>query len=81
MYNFKSIENTPFAIIKQEEENGNKYFIVIGNHLVSEEMNSEEECIKKINEKDWDLLLNTMLAMSLNVYKQESNKEEENGNH
>lgn len=74
----KIIENTPFTILTNE--NG-KSMIAIGNQIVSEEKETEEECIKMIENRDWELILNASLAFNNLVKKYEDeNKNETNSN-
>lgn len=50
------IENTPFTIITDDEEN--KSFIVLGNNRVSNELfDSIEEAESYVNDKPWELIL------------------------
>lgn len=46
------IENTPFTMVEID----NKYFAVIGEYKVTEEYNTKQELLNKINEKDWGLI-------------------------
>lgn len=58
-----------FSIIKYEE----KYGITLGDHLVLKGLETEEECEKKIEERDWTLLLNSSLMFNKITKKLEKN--------
>lgn len=56
---YRTVENTPFAIVKQ----GDKWRIVMGLHIVSiMEFDEQEDAIKYINKKEWELLFNACAA-------------------
>lgn len=56
---YRTVENTPFAIVLHE----GKWRIVMGLHIVSiVEFETEDEAIKYINKKEWELLFNACAA-------------------
>jgi hypothetical protein len=56
---YRTVENTPFAIVLQD----NKWRIVMGLHIVSiMEFDTQDEAIKYINKKEWELLFNACAA-------------------
>lgn len=72
------IYSTPFSVLTKE--NG-KSMIAIGNQIISEEKETEEECIKMIENRDWELILNASFAFNnlVKEYKNE-NKNKKNSN-
>ncbi len=71
-----SVENTPFTIIQDHED---KYAITIANNVVSKPQESKEDCIKLIENRDWELLTNSICALVhivQNVDEYESKNEE-----
>ena len=59
------IPDSPFKHVKQDA----KEFIVLGNHIVHE--CNLLEALKLVKNKDWDIIVNTMLII-LNKLVQES---------
>jgi hypothetical protein len=56
---YRTVENTPFAIVLQND----KWRIVMGLHIVSiMEFDTQEQAIKYINKKEWELLFNACAA-------------------
>ena len=54
-----TVENTPFKVVKNE----NKWIIVMREYKVStQEFNSVEEAEEYIHEKNWELILNSVMA-------------------
>lgn len=54
----EQINGTPFTLITTEEGS----FLSIGKYKVTETQ-TEAECLLQIEEKDWNLLLNTVTAI------------------
>ena len=69
LFKIHEIKETPFNIIEMED----KYKIVIGNEIVSEEYNNLEEAKKEIDEKPWWLLVATsyIIGQKINKFKNE----------
>jgi hypothetical protein len=55
------IANTPFVAIKTDEGG---WFLTMGKYRVSEEYETEEEVIKLVKTKDWELLMNIMTVVT-----------------
>ncbi len=55
-----SVENTPFTIIQDHE---GKFAITIANNVVSKPHESQEDCMKLIENRDWKLLCNSICAL------------------
>jgi hypothetical protein len=56
---YRTVENTPFAIVLHE----GKWRIVMGLHIVSVcEFDTQDDAIKYINKKEWELLFNACAA-------------------
>ncbi len=55
-----SVENTPFTIIQDHE---GKFAITIANNVVSIPQESQEDCMKLIENRDWELISNTICAL------------------
>lgn len=56
---YRTVENTPFAIVLQND----KWRIVMGLHIVSiMEFDTQDDAIKYINKKEWELLFNACAA-------------------
>ncbi len=75
------IENTPFSIIQDFE---GKYAITIANNIVSKPKETQEDCMKLIENRDWELISNTICALVHIVQKvdeyETKNEESANGN-
>lgn len=56
-------EKEIFAIVKTHDEDENNCFIAIGRYRLSDKM-TQEECERKIDEKDWDLMASVFLMIS-----------------
>lgn len=52
------IDGTPFNVIQRE----GKHFVSFGKYRITEELDTHEECIKIIEEKNWFFLLNVINA-------------------
>ncbi|AXH74824.1 MAG: hypothetical protein [Microviridae sp.] len=50
----KHIEGTPFTVVRADN---NKWFIAMGQARLTDYLESEEECVNKINLHDWELLI------------------------
>ncbi len=55
-----SVENTPFTIIQDHD---GKFAITIANNIVSKPQESQEDCMKLIENRDWKLISNTICAL------------------
>lgn len=51
----RHIANTPFTIVYVDENKS--YFIAMGNARLSDYMNSDEDCVKMIEEKSYELIM------------------------
>ncbi len=73
------VENTPFSIIQDYE---GKFAITIANNVVSELKETKEECMKLIENRDWELITNTICAMShiIKTVEEYENKNQNNTN-
>jgi hypothetical protein len=72
---YRTVENTPFALVLQDD----KWRIVMGLHIVSiMEFDNQEDAIKYIYKKEWELLFNACAAYIQVVedVKQNQNKTE-----
>ena len=65
---FRKIENTPFTAARQ----GEKYYLLMGNRRLTNELKSFEECEENAKDASWDRLLQVMIAVSEDVYEQKS---------
>ncbi len=54
------VENTPFSIIKTFDD---KFAITVANNIVSTQEETQEDCIKLIEKRDWNLICNTFCAL------------------
>lgn len=66
LIDIQEIQGTPFKLVKT----GDTYFIAIGNNIVTERTDNPKELLEKIENKDWELLLNTVIAISLETQKE-----------
>ena len=67
-YSRHDVENTPFSIIQDDDTM--KCKIAIGMQFVTDdEFESLKEAEKFINEKPWDLILNTIIILHNNIHK------------
>ncbi len=68
------IDNTPFTILTNEES---KSMIAVGNQIVSQPKETEDECIKLIENRDWELILNASYAFNklVNDFENEEKNE------
>lgn len=74
IYERHDIENTPFSIIT--EVNSQKHRIAIGNNLMCEKaFDSMNEATMYVNEKPWELILNTTALIATNIINQLNTKE------
>ena len=55
-----SIENTPFSIIQDFD---GKFAITIANNIVSKPQETQEDCMKLIENRDWEILCNSICAL------------------
>lgn len=70
---YRTVENTPFAIVLQND----KWRIVMGLHIVSiMEFDTQDEAIKYINKKEWELLFNACAAYIHVIEEVKQNKTE-----
>jgi len=67
----KQIEGTPFTMIKQE----NRYFLVMGDHRLTEPNPSEEETLNLLEKEYWRLLI-TIIAIVIEKIKEKDKIEE-----
>ncbi len=76
-----SVENTPFTIIQDHE---GKFAITIANNVVSKPQESKEDCMKLIENRDWELISNTICALMHIIQKideyETKNEESADGN-
>lgn len=68
---YEQIEGTIFTIISRE----NIHFISIGNNRVSEETNDKEALKKKVQEKDWGLILNMVSIVTAKIIEEQQKKQ------
>lgn len=59
-YEFENIENSPFTIVKHE----NEYYGVIGNHRLTESYENKEELKEELLKITWDRLLQVIWAVN-----------------
>jgi hypothetical protein len=57
---YKQIEGTPFTLIRKE----NEYFVVMGNHRVTEGYDSEVEALNSIVNDKWLTILKMILIVN-----------------
>lgn len=62
----EDVDGTPFTIVKTEGQ----YFIAIGLSRITEKTENKKDLLKLIEEKDWTLLMNAVVAVSQHVNKQ-----------
>lgn len=75
---FKSankVEGTPFTLIN--DDNG-KFMLAVGNQVVTEQKETQEECLELIEKRDWNLITSTAAAIShlINEFKENEAKNE-----
>lgn len=77
VYERHDLEGTPFAIIKNITTG--KCFPAIGNNRMCEKNFKTMQAVENyINEKPWDLMLNTMALMCENIIKLTNKKQQSN---
>lgn len=57
---YTAIENTPFKLIKQNEE----YFIVMGSHRLTEPTQTKNEQYIKLEKEKWKILTNVIIIIT-----------------
>ena len=57
------VEESPFTLLKTEEEGYNTYQITMGRYIISQKYYTEDQALKAIQERDYNLLLNIITAM------------------
>ncbi len=73
----KEIEGTPFTMIRQEiVENKPEWFIVMGNHRLTEPTTSEETQLEKLVNDYWKIVVN-VIAIVIEKYNQTKTQEYE----
>jgi len=61
----RQIEGTPFTLIKQTMDNDKeKYFIVMGDHRLTEPTPSEEEALNKLVTDYWKIIVNVIAVVT-----------------
>lgn len=55
------IPNTPFTLVT---EMGEGHFLAIGNYRITEKTRNLDELLQKIETRDWNLLINTIIAIT-----------------
>lgn len=63
------VENSPFQIITT---NG-KSFVVLGKYRITQEFDTEEECMKAINPITWERLIQVCILVADELSKQHKN--------
>lgn len=64
---WEPINNTPFVYVRTDE---GKEFLAMGNKRITD-YNTKEELIRMVNEKDWDLILNTVIVIMSEIKEKE----------
>lgn len=59
----EQIEGTPFTLIKQDE----KYFLTLGNYMVTPKCNTQTEAFEYIGENQWNIVT-TLIDIMINHY-------------
>ncbi len=73
---FKSankVEGTPFTLIN--DDNG-KFMLAVGNQVVTQPKENEQECLELIEKRDWNLIGSTAAAMAYLTRKFEEHEAE-----
>lgn len=73
---FKSankIDGTPFTLINNED---GKFMLAVGNQVVTQPKETEQECIELIEKRDWNLIGSTAAAMAYLTRKFEEHERE-----
>ena len=65
----RKVVGTPFEIIKNDWEEGANCKITLGMFDVMQRKMTEEEALKLIEEKDWEIIANTMSVIAESVNK------------
>lgn len=59
MFESTQVEETPFTIIKHEEQ----YFGVLGNHRITQLFNTKEECEADLKDINWNRVMQVIWAV------------------
>ena len=65
LFTLNQVEGTPFTVITRTEERD--HAIIMGEHRITEWTQNINELYNKINSKDWELILNAVIAL-LRIY-------------
>lgn len=60
----KEIEGTPFKMIKKLVDEKTKYFIVLGDHRLTEMMPTEEEALQLLATDYWKIVVNVIAVVT-----------------
>ena len=63
---YNPIENTPFAVVKQE----NEYWIILGSYVIEKGYPTEEEAIESAKEFSWNRVMQMISSMMHALEKQ-----------
>lgn len=68
----KQIEGTPFTMIKQVMDNDKtKYFLVMGDHRLTEPTYNEEETLQKLLTEQWLITTNVIAIITDKMLEQQ----------
>lgn len=59
IFTHEQVKETPFTIIKHDE----KYFGVLGNHMVTQLFDTKEECEKDLKDINWNRVMQVIWAV------------------
>lgn len=66
----KNLFNTPFAILRRE----NKYSLVMGNYIIIEDLDSEEQVVEALETQKWQIMVTAIFIIVDRYRKGELNE-------
>lgn len=66
----KELFNTPFAIVRRE----NKYSLVMGNYMIIEDLDSEEQVVEALEAQKWQIMVTAIFIIVDRYRKGELNE-------
>lgn len=68
---YEQIENTPFTVVKREEENDEtNYYVMFGKYRISEAIKNQEEARANARELDWWKIMSVAHAIAEQIIDQ-----------
>lgn len=65
LFERKQVDGTPFTIIKQTTDNDKEiYFLVMGDHRLTEPTETEQQTLEKIITEHWKILTNVIAIIT-----------------